>query len=682
MSQYEKSEKQLHFPHLFTPLDLGFTQIKNRSLMGSMHTGLEEEKNSHIKLAAFYQERARAGCGLIVTGGISPNFLGRLTPFASSLMFPWQIAKHRYVTTAVHAAGGKICLQILHAGRYAYHPLSVAPSNIKAPITPFKPRKLWAWEVKKTIADFVRCAVLAQKGGYDGVEIMGSEGYLINQFLVSKTNKRNDDWGGDFQKRSRFAIEIVKEMREKLGPNFIIIFRLSLLDLVDQGCSWDEVVALAKELEKAGVNIINSGIGWHEARVPTIATSVPRGAFSFVTAKLKKEISIPVIATNRINTPELAEEILASGAADMVSMARPFLADPLFMEKAKKGRSDEINTCIACNQACLDHVFSNKRASCLVNPRACYETELVYSPTTKTKNIAVVGAGPGGLMAAITLRERGHQVELFEEKGDIGGQFNLAKEIPGKEEFLETLRFFKKRLESLKVKIHLNEKVKAEKLSRFDEIIIATGVKPRRPELPGLDHGKVIFYDQLLRGEKQAGLKVAIVGAGGIGFDVAEFLTQKKPSLTMNRTAWLKTWGVDEQVIRPGGLLEKNQPHEKIREEIYLLQRKEGKLGASLGKTTGWIHRETLKKKGVKMLSQVEYININDQGLEIKHQGQNKILSVDSIIICAGQESQSELFHELKEMGRKLHLIGGAYKAQELDAKFAIRQGAEVAASI
>ncbi len=687
----------MKYKNLFTPLDLGFTVLKNRSLMGSMHTGLEEVKGSSEKLAAFYAERARGGAGLIVTGGISPNVSGRLTPFASQLSFFWQVGHHKRVTDAVHAAGGKIALQILHAGRYSYHPFSAAPSKIKSPITPFTPRAMSAWGVKKTISDFAHCARLAQKAGYDGVEIMGSEGYLINQFIVAKTNQRKDQWGGSYENRMRFAIEIVKKTRAAVGKNFIIIFRLSLLDLVEQGSTWEEVVQLAHELEKAGVTILNSGIGWHEARVPTIATKVPRAAFTWMTARLHKEVKVPVVTTNRINTPEIAEEILSRGDADMVSMARPFLADPHFMIKAEQGRADEINTCIACNQACLDHIFSQKRATCLVNPQACYETELKYLPATTKKKIAVVGAGPAGLSAALVAAGRGHDVQLFDAAAEIGGQLNMAKQVPGKEEFYETIRYYNRQLQLSNIKVSLNTKVTANDLQNFDQVIIATGVKPRDPKIPGQDHAKVLTYIDVLKNNKAVGQNVAIIGAGGIGFDVAEFLTYDKPSLTLQSDKWLQEWGVDKEYRHRGGLLQKEKAakntdenkvatdktdsDKKIR-QVYLLQRKEGKIGAGLGKTTGWIHRESLKHKNVQMISHVQYEKIDDQGLHIISRGEKKILSVDNVILCSGQESLRDLYDELQVMKKSVHLIGGADQAQELDAKRAIGQGARLAAQL
>ena len=663
--------KNSFFPNLFSRLDLGHTQLRNRIIMGSMHTGLEEEKNSTEKLCAFYRERAQGSVGLIITGGISPNWSGRLTPRASDLIWPWQIKKHRKIADCVHEAGSKIALQILHAGRYAYHPLACAPSAIKSPISPFKPRQLSNFGIKKTIRDFVRCAKLAKKAGYDGVEIMGSEGYLINQFLVEKTNKRTDQWGGNFEKRARFSIEIIKKTRAAVGENFIIIFRLSMLDLVQQGSSLAEVIQLAKAIEKAGASIINSGIGWHEARVPTIAASVPRGAFTWITEEIKREIKIPIIAVNRINTAEKAEEILASGQADLISMARPLLADPEFANKAKAGKTDEINTCIACNQACLDQIFAGQRASCLVNPYACYETELKITAAKSPKKIAVVGAGPAGLAAALTLAKRGHLVTLFEKSAEIGGQFNMAKHIPGKEEFYETLRYFKKQLDLSSINLKLNTAATAHELNKFDEVVLACGVIPRAAGISGEENPKVLSYRDVLMNHAAVGKRVAIVGAGGIGFDVAEYLLHNNPDSV---DTWLKKWGVDKNYKHRGALLEKSEPWIAER-EIYLLQRKSSKVGANLGKTTGWILREALKKSQVKMLAGVAYHKIDNEGLHIHHHGKTQILNVDNIIICAGQESLCSLKEELRVPA---HIIGGAAKAAELDAKRAIREGTEL----
>ncbi|HEH9405247.1 TPA: NADPH-dependent 2,4-dienoyl-CoA reductase [Aeromonas bestiarum] len=668
------------YPTLLTPLDLGFTQLKNRVLMGSMHTGLEEEKGGFDKLAAFYAERARGGVGLIVTGGIAPNLRGRLVPHGSQLSFPWQVARHKKVTQAVHQEGGKIALQILHAGRYAYHPFSLAPSALKAPISPFKPRAMSERQIRGTIRDFASTAQLARAAGYDGVEVMGSEGYLINQFICERTNKRTDGWGGSNENRMRFPVEIVRAIRERVGTDFIIIFRLSMLDLVEQGSTLEEVIALGKALEQVGVTLINTGIGWHEARIPTIATSVPRGAFSWVTAELKKHLSVPLITTNRINTPEVAERILAQGEADMVSMARPFLADPEFVIKAAENRADEINTCIACNQACLDHVFKQKRASCLVNPRACFETELTFGRVPQPKKLAVVGAGPAGLAFACYAAERGHQVSLFDQASEIGGQFNFAKQIPGKEEFHETLRYFAKRLEKCGVELYLGQRQSAESLlgGGFDEVILATGIRPRTPNIPGIEHPKVLNYIDVLRDHKPVGDKVAVIGAGGIGFDVAEYLVEGKGD--RSRDHWLKEWGIDKQFGERGGLMvpEIDAPER----QIWLLQRKESKVGDGLGKTTGWIHRTVLKNRKVQMLSGVQYLRIDDEGLHIQVGEIRQCLPVDQVIICAGQEPLKELQAGLQAAGKPVHIIGGADVAAELDAKRAIRQGAELAAVI
>lgn len=671
------------YPTLLTPLDLGFTQLKNRVLMGSMHTGLEEEKGGFDKLAAFYAERARGGVGLIVTGGIAPNLRVLCTPWLPAQL-PRQVAKHKKVTGAVHQEGGKIALQILHAGRYAYHPFSLAPSAIRAPISPFKPRAMSERQIRGTIRDFASTAALAKAAGYDGVEVMGSEGYLINQFICERTNQRSDGWGGSSENRMRFPLEIVRAIRERVGTDFIIIFRLSMLDLVEKGSSLEEVIALGKALEQAGVSLINTGIGWHEARIPTIATSVPRGAFSWVTAELKKHLTVPLITTNRINTPEVAERILAQGEADMVSMARPFLADPEFVIKAAENRADEINTCIACNQACLDHVFKQKRASCLVNPRACFETELTFGRVPQPKKLAVVGAGPAGLAFACYAAERGHQVSLFDQASTIGGQFNFAKQIPGKEEFHETLRYFARRLEKCGVELYLGQRQSAESLlgGGFDEVILATGIRPRTPNIPGIEHPKVLNYLDVLRDGKPVGQKVAVIGAGGIGFDVAEFLVEKKAegSADHHRDHWLREWGIDKSLGERGGLIkpEIDAPER----QIWLLQRKESKVGDGLGKTTGWIHRTVLKNRKVQMLSGVQYLRIDDEGLHIQVGEARQCLPVDQVIICAGQEPLRELQAGLQAAGKPVHIIGGADVAAELDAKRAIRQGAELASVI
>jgi 2,4-dienoyl-CoA reductase (NADPH2) len=670
------------YKHLLSPLDLGHTTLKNRVLMGSMHTGLEEARHGYQKMAEFYAARARGGVALMVTGGIAPDRAGRLAPFGSQLSSRWTARKHKIVTDAVHQAGGKIALQILHAGRYAYHPFSVAPSAIKAPITPFKPRAMSDRRVEKTIDHFVRCAELAQWAGYDGVEIMGSEGYLINQFLVTRTNKRTDRWGGSYENRMRFPLEIVRRTRQAVGPNFIIIYRLSMLDLVEEGSSWEEVVQLAKAIEEAGATMINTGIGWHEARIPTIATSVPRAAFTWVTRRLKPEVNIPVVTTNRINTPEVAESVLARGDADMVSMARPLLADPDFVLKASQDKAHLINTCIACNQACLDHVFENKRASCLVNPRACHETELRIDVAAARKRVAVVGAGPAGLACAVTLASRGHDVTLYEKNTELGGQFNLARRIPGKEEFNETLRYFDAQIKEQGVKLVLGTEVDADSLTRerFDEIVVATGVTPRIPDVPGVDHPKVVTYQEVLSGAVEVGQKVAIMGAGGIGFDVAEFLAEPGESITLHPDEWMEEWGVDKALENRGGI--KTPETRPSPRTIYLLQRKTTRPGANLGKTTGWIHRTSLRKRGVNMMAGVQYLRIDDQGLHIRRGEQESVLEVDHVVLCTGQLSVNQLVDDLQARGQQVHVIGGAELAAELDAKRAINQGVRLAASL
>ncbi len=667
------------YPHLLAPLDLGFTRLANRVLMGSMHTGLEDRAKNYPKLAAYFAERARGGVGLMVTGGIAPNRAGWVAPFTGKLTNRGELARHRLVTDAVHAEGGKICMQILHSGRYGYHPLAVAPSRIKSPISPFTPWALSEGGVRKQVNDFVRCAALAREAGYDGVEVMGSEGYLINQFLVTRTNRRKDRYGGSFEARMRFPLEIVAGIHERVGSDFILIYRLSMLDLVPDGSEWGEVVTLAQEVERAGATMINTGIGWHEARVPTIATMVPRGAFTWVTAALRPHVSLPLVTTNRINTPEQAEAILGRGDADMVSMARPLLADPAFVAKAQSQRGAEINTCIACNQACLDHVFKGKRASCLVNPRACHETELVIERALRPKKIAVVGAGPAGLAAATVAAERGHEVHLFERDSSIGGQFKLARLVPGKEEFNETLRYFDNRLTRTGVRLHLRVQATAESLSAggFDEVILASGVRPRPLALSGSNHPKVLTYPQVLTGHP-VGNRVAIIGAGGIGFDVATYLSHDPNKVELNH--FLAEWGVDKLLIGRGGLVAA-QPEPAAR-TIYLLQRKTSSLGKTLGRTTGWIHRRTLSTKGVEMIAGVSYEAIDDRGLHIKVGDQARCLEVDHVVVCAGQNSCTELVAELAQRGITAHIIGGARLAAELDAKRAIDEGSRLAASL
>ena len=670
-----------NYPNLLSPVDLGFTQLKNRVLMGSMHTGLEESKDGHIRMAAFFAERARGGVGLIVTGGIGPNSEGGTHSATKNLRTQQDIKDHSLITEAVHKEDGKICLQILHTGRYAYSPNLVAPSAIQAPINPFKPKALSDEEIIKQIDDYVTTAVNAQKAGYDGVEIMGSEGYFLNQFIAERTNKRDDRWGGSYENRIRLPIEVVRQVREAVGDAFIIIFRLSMLDLVEGGSTAEEVIQLGKAVEKAGATIISTGIGWHEAKIPTIATKVPRAAFTWVTARFRDEFSIPVVTSNRINTPEIAEQVLASGDADIVSMARPFLADPQFVLKAQENRADEINTCIACNQACLDHVFQGKVSSCLVNPLACHETELVIEPAKQIKDIAVVGAGPAGLAAATIAASRGHRVALFDSASEIGGQFNLAKQIPGKEEFHETLRYFNKQIELNNICLNLNTRVSVDQLNKslFDEVIIATGITPRTPDIEGIDHSSVLSYIDVIANKKPLGKRVAILGAGGIGFDTAEFITHQGQSSAENIEKFMHEWGIDMSLDARGGIEGINAQPDPSPREVFLLQRKISKIGAGLGKTTGWIHRTGLAKKNVKMINGCDYQRIDDQGLHLEIDNKQQILAVDNIIICAGQEPLTELVEGLK---KPFHLIGGAETATELDAKAAIEQGTKVAASL
>ncbi|NND38930.1 MAG: NADPH-dependent 2,4-dienoyl-CoA reductase, partial [Pseudomonadales bacterium] len=669
-----------HYPHLLEPLDLGFTELKNRVLMGSMHTGLEDREKNFPKLARYFAERAEGGVAISVTGGFAPNVEGSFYPGASKFSAKRELRRHRMVCGAVHEAGGKIALQILHAGRYAYHPMAVAPNRIKSHISPFSPLALPGWGVKKQIRDFVDTAKLAAQAGYDGVEIMGSEGYLINQFLAARTNRREDEWGGSFANRMKFPVHIVEQVRAATGNDFIIIFRLSMLDLVEHGSSWQEVVQLGEAIKQAGANIINTGIGWHEARVPTIVTSVPRAAFTWVSEKFRSEVDITVCTTNRINDPDVAESIIAGGQADMVSMARPLLADPDFVLKASQGRADEINTCIACNQACLDHTFQNKRASCLVNPRACNETELNYDASDAPRNIAVVGAGPAGLAAATVAAQRGHKVTLFEKSDRIGGQFNMAMQVPGKEEFANTLRYYTRLVETSGVVLRLNSTASVEDLQNFDEVLIATGVTPRVPDIEGLEHRSVLYYNDVLLGRASVGNRVAVVGAGGIGFDIAEFLAHSGTSPTLNPLQWNREWGVDINYKDRGGLMEK-QPSPPAR-EITLLQRKDEALGKRLGKTSGWVHRAALRDKQVRMLAGCSYQRIDDDGFHILVDNKPQCLEVDNVIICTGQESLRDLLPPLQRAGVNAQLIGGADVAAELDAKRAIDQGSRVAAAL
>ena len=667
------SEPSSAYPHLLAPLDLGFTRLKNRVIMGSMHTGLEEAKNGFERLSAYYAERARGGVGLIVTGGISPNQQGLTFSGAAALDKADKVAQHRLVTDAVHQAGSKICMQILHTGRYAYSPNAIAPSAIKAPINAFIPKAVSSEEIEQQIEDFAYSAKLAQQAGYDGVEVMGSEGYFLNQFIVTRTNQRDDEWGGSYDNRTRLAIEVVKRVRAAVGEKFIIIYRLSMLDLVPEGSNLSEVIQLGKAIEQAGASIINTGIGWHEARIPTIATKVPRAAFTWVTHAVRKHLTVPVITSNRINTPEVAERVLANGDADLISMARPFLADPEFVNKAAANQAERINTCIGCNQACLDHVFNGKTSSCLVNPRACEETRIIIAPTQAIKTIAIVGAGPAGLACAVTAAERGHKVTLYDAASEIGGQFNIAKRIPGKEEFSETLRYFEVRLKELNVEVKLDTSLTTQALNQMqvDELVLATGVSPRQLALPGHNHAKVLNYLEVIKGVN-VGPKVAIIGAGGIGFDVAEFLTHGTHEPSTNVTQFMSQWGIDMTMQARGGVAEIPQNIEASPREIYLLQRKTSKVGAGLGKTTGWVHRTGLQQKKVNMLAGCEYQAIDDQGLHLTVGGEAQVLDVDHIIVCAGQDPNQSLSQGLE---RPYHLIGGAQKASQLDAKRAIRQG-------
>ncbi|HXQ30870.1 MAG TPA: NADPH-dependent 2,4-dienoyl-CoA reductase [Steroidobacteraceae bacterium] len=672
------------FKHLLEPLDLGWVRLRNRALMGSMHTGLEDHEANYPRLAAYFAARARGGAGLIVTGGIAPNRAGWVAPFAGKLTAARELPRHRLVTEAVHAEGGHICMQILHAGRYAHHPLSVAPSAIRAPISRFRPWQLSGRGVERQIAAFVRAATLARAAGYDGVEIMGSEGYLINEFTSARTNRRDDQWGGSYRNRLRFPVEIVRRTRAAVGREFIVIYRLSMLDLVEGGSSWAEVVELAQAVEAAGATLINTGIGWHETRVPTIATMVPRAAFAWVTERLKPSVTVPLIATNRINEPAVAEAILARGGAAMVSMARPFLADPDFVNKARGNRADEINVCIACNQACLDHVFEHKTATCLVNPRAARETELIYRRADTPRRIAVVGAGPAGLSCATVSAERGHLVTLFERAAEIGGQFNMAKRVPGKEEFHATLRYFRRQIEILGVDLRLSTDADVEALAgHFDTVVLATGVSPRWPPIPGVEHPKVVSYADVLLRDAPVGRCVAIVGAGGIGFDVAEFLSHDEGhAASLDVETFARDWGIDLTLTARGGLASRHGQPASARRELWLLQRKTTKLGEGLGRTTGWVHRIELRRRGVQMVAGVSYERIDDAGLHLRIGEQPTLIAADTIVVCAGQEPLRELAGPLMARGIDTHLIGGADVAVELDAKRAIRQGAELAARL
>ncbi|WP_272690297.1 NADPH-dependent 2,4-dienoyl-CoA reductase [Providencia sp. PROV152] len=671
-----------NFPHLFTPLDLGHTVLKNRILMGSMHTGLEEHPEGSRRLAHFYRLRAENGVSLIITGGIAPNQEGALTKHGAVLDKTEQLPFHQEITSAVHRADGKIALQILHAGRYGLHPDIVAPSAIQAEIIPFAPKELTPEQIQKTISDFVTTAKLAQQADYDGVEIMGSEGYLINQFIAKRTNQRTDEWGGSYDNRIRFPLEIVRQTRQAVGSDFIIIYRLSMLDLVEDGSNWEEIEHLAKAIEQAGATMINTGIGWHEARVPTIATQVPRHAFSWVTEKLMGKVAIPLITTNRINDPFVAERILESGQADMVSMARPFLADEAFVRKAQENRADEINTCIGCNQACLDQIFIGKLATCLVNPQAVRELDFPNEKATQIKSVAVVGAGPAGLSCAIYAAKRGHTVTLFEKADQIGGQFNMAKQIPGKEEFHETIRYFCRQLEILNIDVKLEHQAKASDLVGFDNVVIATGVVPRTISLEGREHQKVLSYIDVLTGKRSVGQSAAIIGAGGIGFDIAEFLSQKGESSSLNSSLFNQEWNIDPRIYSAGGIFNSRPTPVQSSRQLYLLQRKNSKVGAGLGKTTGWVHRLSLMKRGVQMFNGVEYMRVDDEGLHIRYQDKLHCLPVDNVILCAGQEPYHPLKESLVEQGIQAYVIGGADVAAELDARRAIEQGMKVAYQI
>ncbi|PRW63529.1 oxidoreductase [Actinopolyspora mortivallis] len=670
------------YPHLLSPLDLGPFTLPNRVIMGSMHVGLEEAPDGFERMAAFYAERVRGGVGLIVTGGISPNEEGRAYRGGAALTTPEEADRHRVVTDAVHREGGRIAMQILHTGRYAYHENPVAPSALRAPISPHVPRELSEQEVERTVEDFARCAELAAAAGYDGVEVMGSEGYLINEFLVSATNKRQDRWGGSLENRMRFPLEILRRVRERVGERFAVIYRLSMIDLVPEGATQDEVLRLAREVEKAGADVINTGIGWHEARIPTIATSVPRAAFTRITERMMGEVSVPLVTSNRINTPEVAERVLADGHADLVSMARPLLADPAFVAKAAAGTPQAINTCIGCNQACLDHVFAGKTTSCLVNPRACHETELVLSPTRRVRDVGIVGAGPAGMSCAVAAAERGHRVTLYDAAESVGGQLDIARRVPGKEEFEETLRYYRHHLDAYGVRLRLGTELDAEQLSAagHDEIVLATGVVPRIPDIPGIDHPSVLGYLDVLHGRAAVGQRVAVIGAGGIGVDVTEYLTASDEEAAHRPEVFFARWGVDVERTAPGGL---TRPlPERIPREVYLVQRSTGKVGAGLGTTTGWIHRAELRDRGVTTLAGVTYDRIDDEGLHLDHEGQRRVLPVDNIVVCTGQEPRRELYEQLRAGGQRPHLIGGASEAAELDAKRAIDEGTRLAAAL